>query len=194
MSKTLIGIFTQREDAEDAIKELEDSGYNPKDISIVMKDSRVASEISDSTGASTGEAAAGGAVTGAVIGGLAGLVGAVLIPGVGAFFIGGPIASALGLTGAAAASVSGAATGAVAGGLLGALMGFGLTQDEAKVYERRINSGAILLAVPARSREEHEVDAILKEYHAEDIKVLDSVSESRKESGERRGSHFAFRG
>lgn len=179
MTKTVLGIFHSRENTESAITKLEAEGYNPKDLSIIMKDSSEAKEISDNTGVGAVEGAASGALTGAVVGGLAGLVGAFIIPGLGAFLIGGPIAAALGLTGAAASTVSGAATGAVAGGFVGALTGMGLSQEEAETYQSEIKEGAILLAVPARSGEEAEVKTILESFDASEIKTLDA-SESNK--------------
>lgn len=173
MKKTLLAIFVDREDAEEAIGALESKGYNPKDMSIVMKDATERKELAENTGADTANGAVGGAAAGATLGGLAGLVSAYAIPGLGAFFIGGPIALALGLTGAAAAVVSGAATGALAGGLLGALTNLGLSDDEAHVYTDRVKAGAILLAVPiAGDTDEAYTKAIVRTANAENIKVI----------------------
>jgi uncharacterized membrane protein len=171
MAKIVLGVFDERQYAEHAIDALKVEGYDPKDISIVMKDpgGEVKAE-SAAKGAAGGTVA--GATTGAVVGGLAGLLAATVIPGLGAFFIGGPLAAALGLTGAAASTVSGAATGALAGGLLGALTGLGLSEDEARTYEERIKAGAILLAVPAHDGEESRVERILESSHAGDIKAV----------------------
>jgi hypothetical protein len=194
MAKTVLGVFTDRDDAEQAIMHLKDDGYNPKDISIVMRDQAVRDEIVDDTGAGVAEGTVSGATTGAVLGGIAGLVASFMIPGIGAFFIGGPLAAALGLTGAAASTVSGAATGALAGGLLGALMGIGLSEDEARVYETRVNEGAILVAVPARNGEEDTVEDILGDYNADNIKSINVPSEvraTREEYGTHEYSHFA---
>jgi len=85
--------------------------------------------------------------TGAILGGLAGLaVANGILPGLGTLFVAGPLATALGFTGAAATTAAGALTGAAAGGLVGALAGLGVSDDEAKVYEKRIKSGAVLVA------------------------------------------------
>ncbi len=170
--KIVLGIYKNRDDVESAIDMLKDEEYNPKDISIVMKDKKDSKEIGDDTGASVASGAAAGATTGTILGGLAGLLSSIMIPGLGAFFIGGPIAAALGVTGATAAAVSGAATGALAGGLLGALTAWGLSEEEAKAYEESVNEGGILLAVPARSGEEAEVEAVLSDTNAEQIKTI----------------------
>jgi uncharacterized membrane protein len=167
MTKTVLGIFPQTSDAELAIKHLEEDGYNPKDISIVMKDKGTQQTLEHSTGANVTGGALSGATTGAVVGGIAGLLAGTVLPALGGFLIGGPIGAALGLTGAAATTVSGAATGAVAGGLLGALVGLGVPEKEAKVYEERVNAGGILVAVPT-----DEVTEILEEHDATDVQTV----------------------
>ncbi len=183
--KTILGIFNERSSAEDAINKLDAIGYNPKDISILMKDRGEAKEMGSSTGVEVAGGAVTGATTGGVLGALAGLlVSTGVLPGLGAFFVGGPLAVALGLTGVAATTVSGAATGALAGGILGALTGFGLSDDDAKIYESRINDGGILVAVPTRTGEEDEVTAIMQEYGADQIRSV-AEREDRAFEGER---------
>lgn len=175
MARMVLGVFTRRDQAENAISKLEDSGFKTKDISVVMKDQAVAEDISHDTGASVAEGAASGATAGGVIGGLAGLLvglGAITIPGLGAILIGGPIAAALGLTGAAATTVSGAMTGALAGGLVGVLVGLGIPEEDAKVYEERVKSGAILLAVPTTASTEDDAREILETYGADQVKSV----------------------
>lgn len=172
MTKTVLGIFSDRANAEEAIGNLEEAGYNPKDISIVMKDKSEGEKLASNTGADVAEGTVAGMTSGAILGGLAGLLASFVIPGLGAFFIGGPLAAALGLTGAAATTASGAATGALAGGLLGALTGLGLSDDDAKAYEDRVKQGGILLAIPARSGEEAEIESMLSECGADDIKSV----------------------
>ena len=171
----VIGVFPDRADAEAAITELKDAGYNPKDISIVTKDVGEGQVVADNTGASVASGAATGATTGGVIGALAGLlvgIGAIAIPGLGAVLIGGPIAAALGLTGAAASTVSGAVTGALAGGLVGALVGLGVPQEDAEVYEKRLEAGGILVAVPARTGEGTEAREILENNNADQVRSI----------------------
>lgn len=176
MANIILGVIPERRYAEEAIAELEEHGYNPKDISIMMKDSAEYNEIERATGA--GDIAGGavsGAGTGAVLGGLAGLLAGTVLPGLGGFLIGGPIGAALGLTGAAATTVSGAVTGAAAGGIIGALTStFGLSDEDARTYETRINEGGILVAVPAMAGDEQEVRDIMSEYGAYDIKDVEA--------------------
>lgn len=174
-AKTVIGLFQDRYDADSAIADLEDNGYNPKDMSLVMThtEDEVVNE-EDSWGETSFAGDVGtGLAAGAVIGGIAGLligVGTLAIPEIGAFLIGGPLAAALGLTGTAAATVGGAVTGAVAGGLIAALMSLGLSRKEAEHYQARIREGAILLAIPTENA--GEVEDILGKNNASDIKTL----------------------
>lgn len=175
MSGVTLALFDDRMDAEAAIEELREAGYNAEDISIVMRDADEAQTIAEDTGVNMVEGATSGATTGAVIGGIAGLligVGAIAIPGIGGLLIGGPIAAALGLTGAAATTASGAVTGAVAGGLLGALMSLGVPEETARVYEDRIKEGAILLAIPSESESDGEARSILEENGAEQTRFV----------------------
>lgn len=181
MTTTVLGIFSDRDAAVEALNELKAAGYNPKNISIVMRDQEEGRAIAQDTGAQVAEGAVTGATTGAVLGGLAGFVSAVAIPGLGAFFIGGPIAAALGLSGAAATTVSGAVTGAAAGGILGALTGFGVPEHEAREYETSIREGGILLAVPTNREEAVEVTDILEDCGATKVRSVHAEGTDRFE-------------
>lgn len=190
MAKTVLGIFNDRSDVEDAINKLQSKGFNPKDVSIVMKDQTEAHDIGNDTGASVAKGALTGVGTGAVVGGLAGFLAGTVLPGLGGLLIGGPIGAALGLSGAAATTVSGAATGAVAGGLIGALMGFGLTHEEAEHYQTKVKEGAILVAVPARDDDVSYVTDVFDIYHASDVKAVSQTSEKAQSST---SHHYADR-
>lgn len=182
MSKTVLGTFPRRLDAETCIRDLQDLGFNPKDISIVMKDQTEARNVASRTGSQAAGHAISGATAGGVIGAIAGLlvgIGAIALPGIGALLIGGPIAAVLGLTGAAATTASGAVTGVLAGGLIGALAGLGIPEKDARVYEDRIRQGGVLIAVPTGDRAELDVRQVLEDHNAEQIKVIDTTAEDR---------------
>jgi hypothetical protein len=174
----VLGVFSTRENADAAVAELKDSGYDPKRISIVMKNNEGTVVNNAAGGSSVAEGTATGIATGGVIGALAGLlvgIGAITVPGVGALLIGGPIAVALGLSGAAATTVSGAVTGALAGGLLGALMGLGIPEEDARVYEQRIEAGGILVAVPAQIGESADAKDILSSNGADQVRSVNAT-------------------
>lgn len=181
MTKTVLGIFKNRLDVENAIDILKDDGFDAKDISIVMRDEQEGRDIENSTGSDIAAGAGNGIVTGAVIGGAAGFLAGTVLPGLAGFLIGGPIGAAIGLTGAAAMTVSGAVTGAVAGGIIGALMGLGLSNEEAERYSERIREGAILLAVPVQEHDDLRVKDIFEDSNATDIKT---VTDDEKRKGE----------
>lgn len=178
----VIGVFQNPRDAEDAILRLQEVGYDPKSISVIMQNRDKAYEFAEATGSQVTEGAVAGATTGATIGALAGLlvgIGAIAIPGIGALLIGGPLAAALGLTGAAATTLSGAATGALAGGLVGSLVGLGVPEDDAQIYEERIREGGVLLALPATEYHSEEAIRILQDFGADQVRyVADEVSVS----------------
>ncbi len=180
MATSVFGIFKYENDAESAINELKDLNYDPKDITIVMKDLHKAENIQSNTGAQAAQGAATGAVAGGAIMGLAGFlvgVGAITIPGIGALLVGGPLATALGLTGVAATTTTGIVTGAAAGGLAGALINLGFSQTEAQEYEEQIRGGGILIAVPARDSRTNEVRNILEKNKASGVRQLELPSD-----------------
>jgi hypothetical protein len=176
MAQTIIGVFNNRQNADMAISSLNDAGYSPQDISIVAKDEVLVTTSEGNKGTQMASGAATGAATGGVVGALAGLlVGltAITIPGVGPLLVGGPIATALGLTGTAAATASGAVTGILAGGVIGALTGLGIPEEDARVYEREINHGGVLVAVPTSVLTDTEAEDIMRAHNATQISRLD---------------------
>src|SRR5436190_17216610 len=99
MQTTILGIFLDRNKAENALAELNKSGYNSQDISIIMRDQVEREKLVNNTGTKVAEGTLSGAATGGALGGIAGLlvgIGAITIPGIGAVLIGGPLAVALG--------------------------------------------------------------------------------------------------
>lgn len=174
MPKINLAAFADEETAEAALGELERAGYDPKEISIMMKDTGYVRK-GGLASRSVGEGAVSGVATGGVLGGLAGLligIGAIAIPGIGGMLIAGPIAVALGLTGAAATTVSGAVTGALAGGVVGGLVGLGVPNDAAVRYEERLKEGGVLLAVPSRDVDADHAVEILKAHGADQVEAI----------------------
>lgn len=179
-----LGIFSDTKKANDAVNELIQKGFDPKQISIVMKGEGRDKILIENPGNDTNmiSGAGKGATTGGVIGGLAGLLvglGAITIPGIGALLIGGPIAAALGITGVGATTVSGAVTGALAGGVVGALTHIGVPKETAQKYESDILSGGVLLAVPAdTSAGTVDSRGVLEKHGAEQISTVNVKEKS----------------
>src|SRR6478672_5483363 len=159
--------------AERIVEDLQSSGFNPAETSVLMPDTGGKHDFGHvkatkaPEGATTG-ATAGGA-TGGVIGLLAG-IGALAIPGVGPFIAAGPIMAAL----------SGMAVGAATGGVVGGLIGLGIPEIEAKRYDEKLKKGNYLIAV--HTDESEDVDRakhIFKTAGAEDISTVSEASAAR---------------
>ncbi|HKG22230.1 MAG TPA: hypothetical protein VKC34_10045 [Blastocatellia bacterium] len=150
-SGVMTGMFRDRESAEGAYRSLTSRGYTKDDVDVLMSDETRKRHFSDDdVDSDLGNKALEGAAVGAGLGGtlgaiLAGVaaVGTLAIPGVG-LIAAGPIAAAL----------AGLGAGGAAGGLIGALVGAGIPEERAKLYERGINEGGIVMGVRPRSDED----------------------------------------
>ena len=133
-------VFDSREEAERAISELRSAGVNESALSVIGRHGEEHGDGDDDGANKSG--AVKGALAGAGIGGLLG-VAALAIPGVG------PIAAAGAIAASAVpeAAAIGAAVGATAGGLSGLLTKHGVSDDDARYYEERINQGGIFVSV-----------------------------------------------
>jgi hypothetical protein len=131
-------VFDSREEAERAISEVRSAGVNESALSVI---GRHGEEHGDDDGANK-SGAVKGALAGAGIGGLLG-VAALAIPGVGPLAAAGAIAASA----VPEAAAIGAAVGATTGGLSGLLTKHGVSDDDARYYEDRINQGGIFVSV-----------------------------------------------
>lgn len=161
MSRTIVGLFTTRSQAEEAIRELKERDFSEKEISLVARDEEKrekGGEMSfDNQNLSDGTAAGG------AIGGLTGLLagaGALLIPGIGPIIAAGPLAGAL--------------TGIVTGGIAGGLIDYGIPEKEGRRYEEEVNRGKILVAVKADSQDmADDAVSVFRENGAMDVRTHD---------------------
>jgi len=142
---TVIGLFEHYQDAERAVDQLYNKGYDKSEVSVAARDQIMQDRVTGKTaGNEMAEGAASGAVGGAAIGGLAGLLvglGALVIPGIGPVIAAGTLATAI--TSAAA----GAGIGAATGGILGALVGMGIPEEDANFYAEGVKRGGVLVTV-----------------------------------------------
>jgi len=168
MAKNVVGLFDTMNDAEAAVRDLRDAGFNSSDISLVANNSdnryNLDNTSYDSTATETeaGEGAGVGATGGAVLGGLAGLLvglGALVIPGIGPVVAAGTLATALGST------ALGAGLGAAAGGLVGALVGAGIPEEDAHVYSEGIRRGGALVSVQVATDDDADRAANIMDSH-----------------------------
>lgn len=146
---TVSAIFKQRSHAEKALHQLDNAGFNDKDVSFVMSEQtrdNYIKEIKEGTKAEEG--VANGAALGGLAGAVAGILmaaGAVAIPGLNLI-----------VTGALVSSLAGLGAGALTGGLVGGLIGAGIPEHEAKYYAKEIENGNFLITVQASGKEKEQ--------------------------------------
>ncbi|MEO8199759.1 MAG: general stress protein [Gemmatimonadota bacterium] len=155
-SATVVGLFTDRDDAARALSDLREAGFSENEIGIAMQDEADAETLRGDATAPAADGAAKGAVSGGLVGGLVGLLGSLLIPGIGPIIAGGVLGSIL----------AGAGIGAATGGIIGALIGLGISKEEAEHFERGFREGGILVTVGADERA-MEARAILRDRGAD---------------------------
>lgn len=160
--KTLIaGLFTDSKKAGESISELNNQGYTDN-ISVVAKKSdgdTTSHQIKEDVSQGSAAGAIVGGPVGAIIGLVAGAVTAT-IPGA-VLLIGGPLAITWGVTGAA--------LGALGGGLVGALVDAGFPEEKAKLFEKHILRGEVLVAVTTDTDHQSKVITQLKNDQAIEI-------------------------
>lgn len=150
--KMLVGMFNDRESAERSYNELSKRGYSQSEINLIMSEDTRKKHFSDADDHSKiGNKAKEGAETGTLIGGVVGtavgIIAAIgtslVLPGLG-LIIAGPIVAGL----------AGAGAGVITGGLIGALVGAGIPEDKAKLYEKGVKDGRIVMGVHPRNDED----------------------------------------
>ncbi|MER2063258.1 MAG: general stress protein [Alkalibacterium sp.] len=176
MDKKLIGgVFSNADNAEKAIRDLQNIGFTKDDISIFAKDDSQVDKIEDDTntsvdasgdskGSKAGKGTGLGALSGGVLGGIVGLiaeVGLLAIPGIGPIAAAGPLATTL----------AGLGTGAVGGGIVGALVGAGMPEEEAKEYERYLKDGKIIVMVEVTPEQQAEVYSTFRTHNTENASM-----------------------
>ncbi|RYZ89493.1 MAG: DUF3341 domain-containing protein [Proteobacteria bacterium] len=175
-AKAVFGIYHTKQQAENALDILRNSGFRPSDISILVPDELGSSSVAHTKSTKAPEGATTGVTTGAVIGGTLGMlagVGALAIPGLGPFIAAGPIMGAL----------AGAGLGGAVGGISGALIGFGMPEYEAKRYEGLVKEGGVLISVHADDSDWVEkAKSILSDSGARDISSTDETRADYDES------------
>jgi hypothetical protein len=156
---TVIGVFTDRGQAQAAVDDLRQAGFRDDQVGLVSRTADTGGTTTHATGhdqvrektglpadpthsrweEGAGIGAAAGAATGA---GLGLAVAANLIPGVGQVIAGGTILAIL----------ASAGTGAAVGGILGALVGLGVPEEEATYYDTQFRTGRTIVTVRADDR------------------------------------------
>ena len=170
MSKAVFCMVHTQDHAELIVNHLRTAGFHEDHISAILPDHKANMEFAMRHGTKAPEGATAGVTSGGLLGAGLGWIaslGALTIPGVGPLVAAGPILAAL----------SGAAVGAALGGIAGALVGMGIPEFEAKLYEGKIKSGGILVAVHCKdSQHVHKAKEIFHDAGAHDITSADAVT------------------
>lgn len=172
-NETVVGVFTDREQARKATHALKEAGFTEDQIGVAsakrQADGSDRGRDDDDDDNYTGEGAIAGAAAGASLGALWGLgILAGLLPAIGPAIAGGTLAVLL----------SSAAAGAAAAGLAGALVGMGLSREEAEFYEGELKEGRTIVTVKAGRRRE-EAMQLLRQFGSYDISNKRSMHEQQ---------------
>jgi hypothetical protein len=194
---TVLGIFSSRELAEQAVEELHRIGFNFADIGFVTRDEKNSPRTvipgvmpGSSTGAATTPiAGAAPLATGAnddVIDttdedlGKDDTPGRIAAGATGGGVVGGLIGAAATLlipglgpitaAGVLVGALTGLLTGSVAGGLVGALTSLGVSEEEASYYNKEVAAGRVLVSVHAPNRQA-EAREVMRRFGALDTQT-----------------------
>ncbi len=135
LSYIAVGVFREPEQAHRAVEALRRAGYSDDERGYLARADTMRPDKA------TGTAITDTAVEGGLLGGLLGAAVALLIPGFGLAIAGGVLAASLG----------GVAIGAAAGGLLGVLLNIGISEEEARHYQKALQAGHTVVTVKAES-------------------------------------------
>ncbi|MEQ9548763.1 MAG: general stress protein [Coleofasciculus sp. G3-WIS-01] len=177
-----LGVFPTHDEAELAVQDLKRANFPKEQISVVARDAGRNEEIAGvdvekgtghqiSKGAKAG--AATGGIGGAVLGALEALgittYAAFLLPGAGQVLAFGSVAA-----NALATAVAGGAVGAVGGGLIGGLVGWGVPDEQAKVYHDLVAKGEYLIMVEGNPDQVDLAEAILSPRGIREWKIYEA--------------------
>lgn len=169
--KRAVGTFPTRQDAEMALIELRDAGFNMDKVSAVAQnpEARAIADVEVESGeAKVVDGAETGAVMGATTGGILGLIGSLsvlAIPGVG---IATEAAVLLGN------ALLGSGVGAAGGSLAGALICWGIPKEEAAYYHELLSQGSYVVLVEGTDAEISGAKAILLNHQLNDWRTYNA--------------------
>lgn len=164
--KRAVGTFATKSNAETALKELRDAGFNMDRVSVIARNVEPEANFGGAEVKPASERAKGGAkagiTAGTATGGLMGLIGGIgvlALPGVGA-------AAELGIV--LANTLLGGGIGAAGGGLVGALIGWGVSEERAAYYDDLLVQGYYLVLLEGTVAEINSAEAILQKRQVRD--------------------------
>jgi uncharacterized membrane protein len=167
---TIVTSFPSHSEAEKAVIELQNKGFDMEKLSIIGKDYRTIEQVRGflSWKDTAKSGAVGGGYWGSFIGGLFGILagaGVLFIPGMAPIVIAGPITGLL--AGWLEGTLVGGAGAAAVGGLMGVLGGLGIPENEVLKYETIIQSGEFMLLVTGSEHDANHVRILLEQISRE---------------------------
>jgi hypothetical protein len=183
-NKRAIGVFSNYQAAEQALRQLQDLGYLMDQVSVIGQDSDRLNQSAKLDNEHDhyaqddnriDDSAKAGAVSGGAVGGLTGLLvglGTLAIPGVGPILLAGALATTL------ATTAAGGAIGAAAGGLIGGLIGLGIPEERAEAYNQQVSKGNYLMIVDGTSDEIAQAETILRSQGIHDWEIYPYPNQS----------------
>ena len=165
-----VAVFTRHEDAENAIKKLQQGGFNMKNLSIIGRDYHT--EEHPVGFLNTGDRVRYWGKQGAFWGSVFGILFApafFFIPGIGPVLTGGIIGSFL--MGTVEGAAVGAAIGAGSGAVAAALTSLGLPKDSVIRYEASLKANKFLLIAHGSPADTQRARNVLVEVGAGDVQV-----------------------
>ena len=143
-----LGLFSNREDAEQALTELKSSGFPMDKVSVVARDAGEAvgetetiAQVGDKN-LDTGAGVVGETLTNASLATVLVGLGSLAIPGIGPIIAAGTLGASL-VAGVASTGVAAAAFG----GVVKALTDLGIPEETARIYTDRLRAGDYLVVV-----------------------------------------------
>jgi len=161
-----VGVFGNHQDAENAVKELQKSGYDMKKLSVVGKGYHTEENVVGYY--NTGDRMAAWGKFGLFWGSIWGLVfgsAFFIIPGLGPVMVGGPMVSWI----IGALETAGVTSGLTAFG--GALAGIGIPKDGILKYETALKASKFVLVIHGSAQEVEAARNILMTNQAEEANV-----------------------
>lgn len=177
--KHAVGVFSIRDEAEQALILLKESGFPMDKVSIIVRDAHkepqiAGAQVSDRVGDQNVQTATGvvantlaGSALGSVLVGL----GSLAIPGVGVVIAAGSVGLAL-----AATTASTGIEAAAIGGLVKAISDLGIPEEQARAYSDRLHRDHYLVIVDGTDEEIGRAEAIFSKRGIEDWGIFSSPS------------------
>jgi len=165
-NSSAVGVFSNHQDAESAVKELQISGFDMKKLSVVGKDYHTEQNVVGyyNTGDRMATWGKYGLFWGWIWGALFGSA-FLIIPGIGPIMVGGPLVSWI-IGALETAVVTGSLTA-----LGGALASIGIPKDSVLRYETALKSDKFVLIVHGTAQESEKAKNILLQNKAEEANV-----------------------